>query len=435
MKKMMVLAALFTALAVLFCACAANGAGVPDEPDPPVTDTADPPGSGGTDEGEGADEGNETESEDPLQYVLPAFDDAVPSLWETYADAFKVGAAVNTDQLVEGSDFYRTVTKHYNVFVTENEMKPQYMNPSEGTFSFDAADRFVEFGEDVGATLRGHTLVWHSQAPQWWFEGENGERATSEQLLARMEEYITTVMTRYQGRIQTWDVVNEAISDSNGGLRRDTEGSQYASIIGDLDGDGKDNDYIEQAFTFARAADPDAQLIINDYSLESDVGKLDVFYETVKSMLEKGVPIDGAGIQAHIQIGYPSVQLFEMAIEKLAELKELNPDFTVQVTELDVSIFPWGDESKLKELTPELQTELAERYAELFEMFRRQAEKGNLDMVVTWGVYDGGSWLDNYPVAGRVNAPLLFDRKLMTKPAFWGVIDPALIPDAVAAME
>ena len=183
-----------------------------------------------------------TESEDPLQYVLPAFDDAVPSLWETYADAFKVGAAVNTDQLVEGSDFYRTVTKHYNVFVTENEMKPQYMNPSEGTFSFDAADRFVEFGEDVGATLRGHTLVWHSQAPQWWFEGENGERATSEQLLARMEEYITTVMTRYQGRIQTWDVVNEAISDSNGGLRRDTEGSQYASIIGDLDGDGKDND-------------------------------------------------------------------------------------------------------------------------------------------------------------------------------------------------
>ena len=200
----------------------------------------------------------------------------------------------------------------------------------------------MEFGEDVGATLRGHTLVWHSQAPQWWFEGENGERATSEQLLARMEEYITTVMTRYQGRIQTWDVVNEAISDSNGGLRRDTEGSQYASIIGDLDGDGKDNDYIEQAFTFARAADPDAQLIINDYSLESDVGKLDVFYETVKSMLEKGVPIDGAGIQAHIQIGYPSVQLFEMAIEKLAELKELNPDFTVQVTELDVSIFPGG---------------------------------------------------------------------------------------------
>ena len=89
----------------------------------------------------------------------------------------------------------------------------------------------------------------------------------------------------------------------------------------------------------------------------------------------------------------------------------------------------------MKELTPELQTELAERYAELFEMFRRQAEKGNLDMVVTWGVYDGGSWLDNYPVAGRVNAPLLFDRKLMTKPAFWGVIDPALIPDAVAAME
>ena len=430
MKKFVVLTAFLTALSVFFCACMANGTGTPDEP-ASVTDTS--PGTDGSDAGNGSDEAGQ--AEDAAQYVLPAYDDAVPSLWETYADAFKVGAAINTDQLVEGSDFYRTITKHYNAFVTENEMKPQYMNPSEGSFFFDAADRFVEFGEAVGAALRGHTLVWHSQAPAWWFEGENGERATSEQLLTRMETYITTVMTRYKGRIHTWDVVNEAISDSNGGIRRDTEASQYASIIGDLDGDGKDYDYIEQAFYFARAADPDAQLIINDYGLESDVNKLDVFYETVKAMLEKGVPIDGAGIQAHIQLGNPSLRLFEMAIEKLAELKEINPDFIVQITELDVSIFPWGDERKTRELTPELQLELAERYAGLFEMFRRQAEKGNLDMVVTWGVYDGRSWLDNYPVAGRINAPLLFDRKLMTKPAFWGVIDRELIPDAVAAVE
>lgn len=106
----------------------------------------------------------------------------------------------------------------------------------------------------------------------------------------------------------------------------------------------------------------------------------------------------------------------------------------MQITELDVSIFSWDDQSTEKELTPELQTELAERYADLFDMFRRQAEKGNLDMVVMWGVYDGRSWLDNYPVQGRTNAPLLFDRQMMAKPAFWGVINRAFIPEAVADM-
>ena len=369
--------------------------------------------------------------ETPKSYVLPAWDESLPSLWELYADAFKVGAAINTDQLAEGSDFYKTVTKHYNVFVTENELKPEYINPRQGTFNFTNADRFVAFGESVGATLRGHTLVWHSQVPQWWFKGENGGTATREELLARMEEYISTMVGRYKGRIHTWDVVNEVISDGSSGLRD----SNWVKIIGDMDGDGNSYDFIEQAFRFAREADPDAQLIINDYSLESDSRKLNDFYTAVKTMLEKGVPIDGAGIQAHIQWDYPSISTFESAIEKLASLKELNPDFTVQITELDVSIFAWNDQSKEKALTPELQTQFAKRYADLFAMFKRQAEKGNLDMVVTWGVYDGRSWLDGFPVAGRKNAPLLFDRDLMTKPAFWALVDRALIPEAVAAQE
>ena len=437
MRKRMRMMSIVLTLFVLFSACTAEESPAPDTL---TQEDGEQTPSGTNSQGEVqpndgmTDEDNDAGISEDVSYYLPGYDESVPSLCEAYEDAFKVGAAVNTDQLEEGSDFYQLITKHYNTFVTENEMKPMYLNPSEGTFYFDAADKFVEFGEDVGATLRGHTLIWHSQAPEWWFVGEDGERATREQLLARMEEYITTVVSRYKGRIHTWDVVNEAMSDSNGGIRRDSESSQYASIIGDLDGDGEDYDYIEQAFYWADAADPDAQLIINDYSLESDMNKLDAFYEMVRAMLEKGVPIDGAGIQAHIQMGYPSIPVFELAIEKLASLKEVNPDFTVQITELDVSIFRWGDESSTREMTPELQTEIAEYYADLFEMFRRQAEKGNLDMVVTWGVYDGRSWLDSYPVAGRVNAPLLFDRRMMTKPAFWGVIDRSLIPDAVADM-
>lgn len=377
-----------------------------------------------------AESGTDAAETPARTYALPAYDESLPALKDVFADDFKVGAAVNTFQLKEGSDFYKTATKHYNVFVTENEMKPMYVNPSKGTFRFDAPDRFVAFGESLGASLRGHTLVWHNQVPDWWFKGENGGKATREELLGRMEEYITTVMGRYKGRIHTWDVVNEAITDSGSGLRD----SQWVQIIGDMDGDGNSYDFIEQAFRFARAADPDAQLIINDYSLESDARKLNDFYTAVKTMLEKGVPIDGAGIQAHVQYDYPSIQTFESAIEKLASLKELNPDFKVQITELDVSLFAWNDNSKTKELTPELQKQFANRYADLFEMFRRQAAKGNLDMVVTWGIYDGSSWLDGFPVAGRTNAPLLFDRSFQTKPAFWGMVDRALIQDAVDAL-
>lgn len=373
-------------------------------------------------------------AEEARDFQAVGYDESVPALKDVFADDFRIGTAINMYQMTEGSELWKMATKHYNVFVTENEMKPDAINPSEGKFNFDAADRFVTFGESQGATLRGHTIVWHSQVPAWWFKGDNGGVATREQLLARLEEYICTVMGRYKGRIAVWDVANEVISDSKG-IRRDNEGSKWAGIIGDMDGDGNDYDFLEQAFRIAHEVDPDATLILNDYNLEGDTRKLNDFYEVVKTMLEKGVPVGGAGIQAHIQIGWPSVSTFEAAIEKLATLRELNPDFVVQVTELDMSIFAWDDKSQTKEMTPELQKQFAERYADLFEMFRRQAKKGNLDMVVMWGIYDGGSWLDYSPVQGRTNAPLLFDRSFKTKPAFWGLIDRALIPEAIEAQE
>lgn len=357
-------------------------------------------------------------------YRIPAADERLPSLKEHFEGIMRVGAAVNTRDLRENTKLYETVLKHYSVLVLENEMKPENMNPAPDVYHFDAADAFAEFGQENGIALRGHTLIWHSQVPAWWFEGSGEDgRATREELLARMEEYITTVVTRYKGRIHTWDVVNEAVSDNGDGLRGEEENSLWTSIIGDLDGDGKNTDYIEQAFYLARAADPDAQLILNDYNLEGDAAKLEAFYLTVKAMLEKGVPIDGVGIQGHINTGWPSVENFEAAIEKLASLKDFDPDFVVQVTELDMSLFSWGDESLEKEMDVILQTQFAVRYADLFDMFRRQAEKGNLDMVLTWGVYDGASWLNNYPVEGRIDAPLLFDRDMQAKPAFWAVID------------
>jgi endo-1,4-beta-xylanase len=368
------------------------------------------------------------------QYRLPATAAALPNLKDVFADDFNFGTAVNTFQLEEGSESYNLVTKHFNIFTTENEMKPMYINPSEGNFDFNAPDKFVAFGEaNPDVLLRGHTLVWHSQVPAWWFQGSgDGGKATSDELLSRMREYISTVMGRYKGKIKYWDVVNEAFSDSTGKLRQTYEQSHWASIVGDLDGDGDEYDFMEQAFYAAREADPDAILIINDYSLEQDPKKLNGFYDAVKSMLEQGVPIDGVGIQAHIQIGYPAIENFKMAIEKLATLKEINPDLIIQVTELDVSMYSWNDQSLTVDMTPENEKQFAVRYADLFDMFREQAALGNLESVIMWGFNDGMTWLNDYPVPGRTNHPLLFDRQLNAKPAFWGVVDRTKIDDAVA---
>ncbi|MDR0904508.1 MAG: endo-1,4-beta-xylanase [Ruminococcus sp.] len=371
---------------------------------------------------------------DGKEYRLPAYAEALPNLKDVFADDFLIGTAVNTVQLEDGTASAEIIKKHYNIFTTENEMKPMYVNPAKGVFDFTAPDLFVKFGEEnPEVKLRGHTLVWHSQAPQWWFEGSGEDgRATSDELIARMTEYINTVMGRYKGKIAYYDVVNEAFSDSGRGMREMGEGSFWPGIVGDLDGDGDEYDFMEQAFYIARAADPDAKLIINDYSLEQDPNKLNSFYEAVKSMLEQGVPIDGVGIQAHIQIGWPDVNNFKAAIEKLATLKELNPDLIIQVTELDVSMYSWNDQSKTIDMNAENETMLAERYADLFDMFREEAAKGNLEAVIMWGFNDGMTWLNDYPVTGRTNHPLLFDRDLIAKPAFWGVVDRTKIAAAVA---
>jgi endo-1,4-beta-xylanase len=371
---------------------------------------------------------------DGKKYRLPAYAEELPNLKDVYADDFLVGTAINTDQLREGTASYEIALKHYNIFTTENEMKPAYVNPEEGVFDFTAPDKFVEFGEaHPEVALRGHTLVWHSQSPQWWYEGSGEDgMATSEELLARMKEYITTVMTRYKGKIKYYDVVNEAISDFAPTLRQMAEGSYWANIVGDVDGDGDKFDFMEQAFTIAHETDPDAKLIINDYSLEQQPEKLNYFYDTVKSMLEQGVPIDGVGIQAHIQLDWPSLVNFKMTIEKLATLKEINPDFIIQITELDVSVYDWNNMDVTIDMTPELEKKLAVRYADLFDMFREEAAKGNIEAVIMWGFNDGMSWLNDYPVGGRINHPLLFDRDLIAKPAFWGVVDRTKIDAAVS---
>lgn len=349
------------------------------------------------------------------------------ALTESLGEDFVLGTAVRPDQLEEGSEYEALINKHFNAIVAENVMKVEPMRPSEDVYYWDDADTIVNYAYDNDKLMRGHALVWHSQIPSWFFKDseDSSKEVSSEDLLQRMTEHITTVASRYEGKIYAWDVVNEVMADgiSENGLRRDNENSKWARIIGDLDGDGDDDDYIEAAFKAARKADPNAKLIINEYGAESAGRKQDALYNLIERLLIAGVPVDGVGLQTHISMYNPDIKSIEATIERFSELKKYNPDFTVQITELDVSIYK-SDSDEEMPITSEVLLQQAYRYQELFDLFKEQTAKGNIDMTLVWGVTDNDSWLDNFPVEGRKNAPLLFDRNFKAKPAYWALVDP-----------
>jgi endo-1,4-beta-xylanase len=221
-----------------------------------------------------------------------------------------------------------------------------------------------------------------------------------------MRIHIQTVVGHFRGRVAAWDVVNEALSD-DGELRSAAEGSKWLEIIGP--------DYIDKAFEYAREADPAALLVINDYNLESSALKREAMYALAKGLLARGAPVDAVGLQMHVSIASPSIGDIRRAIERYASL-----GLKVQVTELDVSIYQGSEDAK--SVTAELLDRQARRYGELFGLFKEEADAGRLDMVMLWGVSDDASWLDSFPVPGRADAPLLFDRRQLAKPAFWAIV-------------
>lgn len=353
-------------------------------------------------------------SVEALPDALAQVQDDIPRLRDVQAELFPLGAAV-TPEMVDRSDpHFRLLTKHYGVIVAGNAMKPEALQPREGVFRFAQADKLVAFADQTGTRLRGHTLVWHNQTPAWFFEdpADPQKPASKEVVLQRLRDHVTTVVSHFAGEVDTWDVVNEVLSDRSG-LRTGDEGSRWYELAGP--------GYIDEAFRAARAADPHARLAINDYNLESDRSKQDAMVELVKGMKARGVPVDVVGLQGHISLYGPSVDDFRRAIERFAAL-----GVKVQVTELDVSVYRSPSEPR-KDPTPELLADQGRRYAELFAMFRQEAAAGRLDMVVLWGTADDDTWLDNFPVMGRPDAPLLFDRNLQAKPAFWAVVDPSAV--------
>jgi endo-1,4-beta-xylanase len=279
----------------------------------------------------------------------------------------------------------------------------------------------VAFGEKHGMAVMGHTLVWHSQTPRWVFEDADGKPATREALIERMRDHIHTVVGHYKGRIRGWDVVNEALNE-DGTLRQ----SPWMKIIGE--------DYIAMAFRFAHEADPALELYYNDYSLENEPkrkGALDL----IRKLQAQGIPVAAVGLQDHINLQWPSADQLDQTIRAFGEL-----GVKVNITELDIDVLPHATRQQTADvaarakyaaelnpyadgLPPAVQDTLAKRYAEVFGVYLKNRKI--IERVTFWGVTDAGSWLNNWPVFGRKNYPLLFDRDGNPKPAFQAVIDAA----------
>jgi len=339
------------------------------------------------------------------------------SLKDAYEGCFLVGAALNPPEFT-GEKNYELIKTQFNAISPENVLKWEIVHPQPDKYAFTLADQYVEFGVKNHMEILGHNLVWHSQTPKWVFEDEKGKPLTRDALLQRMREHIQTVVGRYKGKIDEWDVVNEALNE-DGTMRQ----SQWMKIIGP--------DYIQKAFEYAHEADPKAQLEYNDYNLENPA-KREGAIKIVKELKEKGIQIDAVGLQDHFDMEWAPVSDLDATISDFEKL-----GVKVRITELDVDLLPKATQQQTSDvsvnvasdpklnpypngLPAEMQQKLATRYADLFSTYAKHC--GEVTRVTFWGVTDADSWKNGWPVRGRTNYPLLFDREGKPKPAFQAVI-------------
>lgn len=322
----------------------------------------------------------------------------IPSLKEVFKDYFMVGVGLEPNELIGYGD---VIGYHFNSITPGNSMKPDATQPQEGNFQFNRGDIIVDYALEHDMEVHGHTLIWHSQTPAWFFQ-ENGEPVSRETAIERMRTHIFTVVEKYKDQVKEWDVVNEPIDDSGSGLRN----SPWLRAIGE--------DYIKLAYQFAHEADPDAKLVLNDYNIEVP-GKRDAFMKLVRDLQADGVPLHALGIQGHWQLGWPSYDNIRKTLELFSEF-----GLEIQITELDISMYSWDDRSSKPGPTQDLLKYQADRYQRLFNIFK---QFDSVKKVTTWGFADDSTWLDDHPVKGRKDWPMMFDMKQRPKESFWRVVE------------
>lgn len=330
---------------------------------------------------------------------------------------FYIGAAVYTYHL-DDPVHSETMSREFNLLTPENEAKACEVQASLGRFDFRKLDRLVDFAEQNHMVVRGHTLLWHQCMPEWLSEAS----FSREEAIDVLRDHIYTVVGRYKGRIAMWDVVNEAWTD-DGSQLRDTP---WRQMIGD--------DYVELAFQFAHEADPDALLFYNDYNAEGLSLKSNAIYDMAKDFVERGVPIHGVGLQAHLNLndtkpGGPVTP--ERLGENIQRLGELG--LQVQITEMDVKFQGQATEDILRQ-----------QAGDYWNVLDTCLSSGYCTAFVVWGVSDRYSWLKEASFFNNPDVePLLFDDAYQPKPAYYAVLDvlarhagepPVLSDDELASM-
>jgi len=326
-----------------------------------------------------------------------------PSLKQAYQSHFTIGAAINDGQINEvDTASNQLLATEFNSITPENIMKSMYLHPAKDSFYFDMADKFVALGEKNNQFIVGHTLVWHSQLADWISKITN-----KTEMQAAVADHINTIVGRYKGRI-------------NGFLK----------VMGE--------NYLSEVFALAAAADPAVELYYNDYNL-CQAAKREGVVKMVKKIQADGVKIDGVGCQAHWSLTNPSLEEIENSILTYADL-----GLKVMFTEMDITVIPnpWDLEgadvdqnfegspfmNPYPEALPDsVQTQLAERYEAIFKLFLKHEDK--ISRVTFWGVNDGQSWLNNWPIKNRTQYPLLFDRQFQPKKAYHSVMNLKKIKD------
>lgn len=329
-------------------------------------------------------------------------------LKDLFASDFKIGALIEPEVYMrDGAHYAELIPREFNALVANNTFKWANIHPTAKHWDWSYGDQFVNFGEQLAMYLVGHVLIWSSQNPPSLFLGEDGELINGGKLLSKMESHIANVVDRYKGRIHAWDVVNEAVNEkgwvSNGWYR-----SMGA-------------DYIARAYQVAREADPHAVLLYNDYNLSIPERRVQVL-DLIDYLRNKQAPIDAIGLQGHFTLNFPDLSAFEESIVAFSE-----KGLRIHISELDVDVLPglgvdqYPDyDSKLdpyrEGLPVSISGQLADRYKSIFEVLLKHSDK--IDRVNFWGISDTDSWKNDFPIEGRVNYPLLFDRNGNKKSAY-----------------
>ena len=333
-------------------------------------------------------------------------------LKKAFAHDFLIGTALANENLSDGEKFL--LLSNFTNITPENCFKPMALEAREGCLNFNQADRLAAFAAANGLKVNAHTLVWHQSCPPWFFS-EGGQPASKTTVLKNLREYIAAVTSHFRGKVESWDVVNEAISDGPEFLKK----SPWLDALGE--------DYLAEAFRAAHLGDPDAKLYYNDYQIEQPKKRLKVL-RLIRDLKEKGVRIDGIGIQGHWKLDHVPLKDIEDSLEAFhAE------GVDVAITELDLDVVPRknssadvgltetsGDDPYASGCPVEILKREAEQYGQLFALLRKHRDK--IKRVTFWGLHDGQSWLNRWP-RKRTNHPLLFGRDLSPKPALNAVLN------------